>query len=141
MNKVSSYNIGVAAEAFAAGFFARFGFNISVQYGANQPEYDLLVVKDDSIIKVSVKGSQTGSWGLIQAYKKKGVTYHDAANMWANAHSSKTVICLVQFYKTEKAEAPRIYLAFPHEIADQLKTAETDMAIQYYMSTIRGNPA
>ena len=119
--KVSSYNIGVAAEAFAAGFFARFGYNISVQYGANQPEYDLLVEKDDLVFKVSVKGSQTGSWGLIQSYKKSNVTYHEAADMWANTHGSKTIICLVQFSGTNKTEAPRIYLAYPGEIADRLK--------------------
>lgn len=53
-------SIGVAAEAFAAAQFARNGINVSVQYGANQPEYDLMVSKDDQILKVSVKGSQDG---------------------------------------------------------------------------------
>ena len=38
-------NVAVAAEAFAAAQFARLGFDVSVQYGANQPEYDLLSAK------------------------------------------------------------------------------------------------
>ena len=40
---VSSWHIGIAAEAFAAAQFARFGIDVSVQYRANQPEYGLIV--------------------------------------------------------------------------------------------------
>ena len=36
----SSWHVGVAAEACAAGQFARCGLDVSVQYGANQPAYD-----------------------------------------------------------------------------------------------------
>ena len=57
----SSWHVGVAAEAFAAGLFARCGLDVSVQYGANQPEYDLLVVRGDAVLKVSVKGSKDDS--------------------------------------------------------------------------------
>jgi hypothetical protein len=60
MANISSFHVGVAAEAFAAGLFARCGLDVSVQYGANQPEYDLVVVKEDRVLKVSVKGSQDG---------------------------------------------------------------------------------
>ena len=80
--KLSSWHISIAAEAFAAGLFARFGYNVSVQYGADQPEYDLLVEKEDSVMKVSVKGSQDGRWGLLQSYKKDGNTYYQAAEEW-----------------------------------------------------------
>jgi len=118
--KVSSWHIGIAAEAFAAGLFARHGYNVSVQYGANQPEYDLLAEKDNEVLKISVKGSQTGSWGLIQSYKK-GHTYHEAADRWAASQSSKTVLCLVQFHGTEEMEMPRVYLALPSDIAEALK--------------------
>ena len=118
--KVSSWHIGIAAEAFAAGLFARLGYNVSVQYGANQPEYDLLVEKDDLTMKVSVKGSQTGSWGLIQSYKK-GNTYVEAANLWSKTHGKKTVFCLVQFRNTDLTTMPRVYLALPCEVADALK--------------------
>ena len=57
MKKVSSWHIGVAGEAFAAAQFARYGIDVSVQYGANQPEYDLIATKGDKMLKVSVKGS------------------------------------------------------------------------------------
>jgi hypothetical protein len=64
--KMKPFHVGVAAEAFAAGLFAQAGFDVSVQYGANQPEYDLLVSRDDRFLKISVKGSQEGGWGLCQ---------------------------------------------------------------------------
>ena len=56
--RFSSFHCGVAAEAFAAAQFARFGYDVSVQYGANQPEYDLVIVRGDLALKISVKGSQ-----------------------------------------------------------------------------------
>src|SRR6266511_3200443 len=66
---VSSWHIGVAAEAYTAGLFARCGFDVSVQYGANQPEYDLVIVKDDKVLKISLKGSRLprGSRQLVGA--------------------------------------------------------------------------
>jgi hypothetical protein len=60
----SSRHVGVAAEAFVAGQFARLGYDVSVRYGANQPEYDLVVASGERMLKVSVKGSKDGSWGL-----------------------------------------------------------------------------
>ena len=120
--KINSYNIGVAAEAFAAGQFARFGYDISVQYGANQPEYDLIAHKDDMILKVQVKGSQDRGWGLTQNYKKNK-TYHEAIDDWLSTHSKKTIFCLVQFANTKDDEIPRLYLATPSEIASQMKKA------------------
>lgn len=59
--KPSSRNIEIAAESITAAQFSRMGFDVSVQYGANQPEYDLVVVKDKWMVKVSVKGSQDGA--------------------------------------------------------------------------------
>jgi hypothetical protein len=64
---VSGWHVGVAAEAIATALFA-----LVVQYGANQPEYDLMIAKGDRLLKVSVKGSQDGSWGLCQSYLKLG---------------------------------------------------------------------
>ena len=60
MGKMTSWHVGVAAEAFVAAQFARFRYDVSVQYGANQPEYDLIVVSGDKMLKISVKGSQDG---------------------------------------------------------------------------------
>ncbi len=79
MKSISSWHVGVAAEAFAAAVFARYGYDVSVQYGANQPEYDLIAVSGDKILKISVKGSQDGGWGLTQNYKK-GCDYHEAVD-------------------------------------------------------------
>ena len=55
---VNKYHVATAAEAIAAAQFARLGCNIAVQYGANQPEYDLMIDnREHSPIPVSVKGS------------------------------------------------------------------------------------
>lgn len=116
MKTISSWHVGVAAEAFAAAMFARYGYDVSVQYGANQPEYDLIATSGDLMLKVSVKGSQDGSWGLTQSYKK-GCNYHEAAQKWLGNHHKKTIFCLVQFKGTADDEMPRMYLASPCEIA------------------------
>jgi Holliday junction resolvase-like predicted endonuclease len=119
---MKSWHVATAAEAFAAAQFARLGWDVSVQYGANQPEYDLVVVAGDRVLKVSVKGSQKGAWGLAQSYlgeKKAG--YHRAADKWLAKHTKKTVFCLVQFKGVGDDALPRMYLATPAEIADRLK--------------------
>jgi len=118
--QVSSWHVGVAAEAIAAGLFARCGFDVSVQYGANQPEYDLVVAKGDSLLKVSVKGSQDGSWGLTQSYLESA-NYHRAAERWLSRHKPRTVLCFVQFKGVSLSELPRVYLATPKDVAARLK--------------------
>lgn len=121
MNKsVSSWHIGIAAEAVVAAQFARCGYDVSVQYGANQPEYDLISVDGDRILKISVKGSQDGSWGLTQSLKK-GCTYHEAIDKWLARHHKKTIFCLVQFSNVEINDLPRVYIASPEEIAERLR--------------------
>jgi hypothetical protein len=128
MKKVSSWHIGVAAEAFAAAQFARYGIDVSVQYGANQPEYDLIasIPKEDKMLKVSVKGSQDGGWGLTQSYKK-GCDYHDAIDKWLEAHGKKTIFCLVQFKAVAADQLPRMYLATPSEIAKALHDSRSGL--------------
>ncbi len=119
-SKPTSRNIEIAAEAIAAGQFARAGFDVSVQYGANQPEYDLVAAKGDHLLKISVKGSQDGSWGLTQSYLKNA-DYHGAIDQWLKRHGSKTVFCFVQFDGIGFSELPRMYLARPNEIAQRLR--------------------
>lgn len=119
MSKISSWHVGVAAEAIAAAQFARLQYDVSVQYGANQPEYDLIAVSGDQMLKISVKGSQDGGWGLTQGFKK-GCDYHEAIQKWLEAHHKKTIFCLVQFKGCELDQMPRLYLASPTEIADEL---------------------
>lgn len=116
----TSWQVATAAEGFAAAQFARFGWDVSVQYGANQPEYDLVAVDGDRMLKVSVKGSKNGAWGLTQSYLKQA-DYHGAADQWLAKHTRKTVVCLVQFDGVGEDALPRMYLATPPEIAEQLK--------------------
>lgn len=118
----TSWQVGTAAEAFAAAQIARCGWDISVQHGANQPEYDLVAVDGDRMLKVSVKGSQDGSWGLTQSHLQKA-DYHGAADIWLAKHSNKTVFCLVQFKGVPVDTLPRMYLATPLEIAERLKAS------------------
>ena len=120
--KISSWHVGVAAEAYAAGVLARYGYDVSVQYGANQPEYDLIAVSGDRLLKISVKGSQDGSWGLTQGYKK-GCSYHEATGKWLASHGEKTIFCFVQFIGVSIDQHPRVYFATPKEIAEQLNAS------------------
>jgi Holliday junction resolvase-like predicted endonuclease len=120
--EMNNHQVRVAAESFTATLFAWAGYDISVQYGANQPEYDLVVVRGDKMLKVSVKGSQDGGWGLIQSYKKDR-SYEEAANFWVAKHTSKTIVSLVQFkdVNLEKGEFPRVYIDTPYEVGEYLK--------------------
>ncbi len=121
-NYFTSWHVGVAAEALAAAQFARCGIAVSVQYGADQPEYDLVAVDGDKLLKISVKGSKDGGWGLTQSLKK-GRDYHEAIDTWLALHGEKTIFCLVQFKGVELGDMPRIYLASPKEIANQMHNA------------------
>ena len=124
LRQKSSHNIGVAAEAIAAAQFARCGFDVSVQYGASQPEYDLIVARGDDLLKVSVKGSQDGAWGLTQAFiKATTADYHGAIERWLARHGQKTDFCFVQFANVRLDELPRVYLATPAEVAQRLREA------------------
>ncbi len=119
----NNWHVATAAEAITAAQFSRCGWDVSVQYGANQPEYDLVVVnRDKGILKISVKGSRDGSWGLTQSYLQ-GADYHMAVDTWLGKHDLDTVFCLVQFKDVLIDRMPRMYLAKPSEIAAWLKAA------------------
>src|SRR6266550_4514032 len=97
MKRMRQYHVGVAAEAFAAGLFAQAGCDVLVQYGANQPLYDLMITRGGCAIHVSVKGSQDGGWGLMQSFKR-GRAYHEAVDAWVATHQRQDIIyCFVQF--------------------------------------------
>lgn len=117
----TSWHVSVAAESITAALFAQCGYDVSVQYGANQPEYDLMVAKGERLLKISVKGSQDGGWGLTQSYLKKGSgDYHGAAKCWVDRHKPRTVLCFVQFQGVKLTEMPRLYLATPAEVGERL---------------------
>ena len=99
----TSYHVGVAAEAIVAAQFARLNFDISVQYGANQPGYDLIVSKKEyeNPYRISVKGSKDGSWGLAQNFMEKDkANYQEAINKWYEKHNKKIIFILVQFFNS-----------------------------------------
>ena len=95
---------------------------MSVQYGANQPEYDLVAVDGGRALKVSVKGSKDGGWGITQSHIANA-DYHAAADAWLKKHFRRTVFCLVQFKGVPVTELPRMYLATPAEIVGWLTAA------------------
>lgn len=119
---MNSWHVATSAEAFAAAQFARCGWDISVQYGANQPEYDLVAVKGERILKISVKGSRDGRWGLTQSYLSKA-DYHGAVDLWLARHFKKTIFCFVQFEDVAISALPRMYLATPNEVGAWLKAS------------------
>jgi hypothetical protein len=137
----TNWHIATAAEAIAAAQFAGLGFSVSVQYGANQPEYDLIVENGTRPLKISVKGSVNGGWGLSQSQlaKLKNANYKGAADEWLARHKPGTVVCLVQFHNAKFEEMPRIYLATLHEIAAKLREASGGRAIRSFGKITRAD--
>lgn len=112
----------IAAEAYAASILARAGYQISVQYGANQPAYDLVAEKGGRILLVSVKGNQDGGWPLAVTHKKPGVSYHQAIDNWKAKQRKDIVFIFVQFLGVPLTSAPRVYVARPDEVAIYMKS-------------------
>lgn len=112
----------IAAESYAACLLAQAGYDVLVQYGAHQPQYDLVAVKGNRMLRISVKGSQDGGWMLAVRHKQEGVNYHEAADRWLAAQRKDVVFIFVQFINVALCAAPRAYLARPQEIAAHLKT-------------------
>jgi hypothetical protein len=111
----------IAAESYTACLLAQSGYDVLVQYGANQPHYDLVAVKDKRIIPISVKGSQDGGWMLAVRFVKPGVNYQAAIDKWLSVQRDDVVYVFVQFLHVPLGSAPRVYVARPPEIAVQLK--------------------
>ena len=88
------YSVHNFVTAALADIGDEFRFNMELM----QPEYDLVAVDGERVLKVSVKGSQDGKWGLTQSYIENA-DYHGAADKWLAKHSKKTVFCLVQIQK------------------------------------------
>ena len=112
----------IAAESYAACLLAQAGYDVLVQYGANQPHYDLVADKSGKFLPVSVKGSQDGGWMLAVRYKKGGATYHDAIERWLASQRKDVIFVFVQFFGVGLGEMPRVYVASPQEIATYMKT-------------------
>jgi hypothetical protein len=111
----------IAAESYTACLLAQSGYDVLVQYGANQPHYDLMAVKgDDRKLPISVKGSQDGGWMLAVRYVKPGVNYVAAIDKWLSVQRNDVVYVFVGFLNVHLGEAPRVYVARPPEIAAHL---------------------
>jgi len=119
MIKISNHQISVAAEAFAAGMFAQAGCSVFVQYGANEPGFDLMVSRGHKMLQISVKGSNNGGW--ILTLKKKDGTYIKALNEWAE-RNKEFIFCLVQFDGVDFGKMPRMYLVEGNVLAIYLET-------------------
>jgi hypothetical protein len=92
---------------------------VSVQYGANQPGYDLIVERNRIAYLISVKGSQDGGWGLTQSYLKDA-NYQAAIDNWTKRHSAELIFCFVQFQHKDPPEMPDVFLARASEVAAHL---------------------
>ncbi len=116
----------IAAESYTACLLAQAGYDVLVQYGANQPYYDLVAVKGKRTRLISVKGSQDGGWMLAVRYVKEGVNYHAAIDKWLSNHNQlqrdDLVYVFVQFMHVPLGQAPRVFVANPTEIAMHMKT-------------------
>ena len=120
---MNSFQVAIAAEAYVAAILAEAGCDVSIQYGANQPEYDLIATRDGCLKKISVKGSKDGGWVLAAGFKR-GRTYHEAVDAWVDRHADQNVIyAFVQFYNSKFMEMPRIYFCTIKEAGDYLKTS------------------
>lgn len=112
----------IAAESYSACLLAQAGYDVLVQYGANQPHYDLVAEKGGRFLPISVKGNQDGGWMLAVKYKNIETTYCQAIDNWLAAQRADVIFMLVQFEGVHVGEPPRVYLARPKEIAAHMKT-------------------
>lgn len=111
----------IAAESYAACVLSQSGYDIFVQYGARQQHYNLLAVKGERTLRISVKGSQVDSWMLAIRYLKGKASYHDAIDQWLAAQPEDVIFMFVGFLGVSLPAAPRVYVARSVEIAAQLK--------------------
>lgn len=119
---MTSRQCEIAAESYAACLLAQAGWDVLVQYGANQPHFDLVANKGTMFLPISVKGSQDGGWMLAVKYKSPSASYHEAIEKWERAQRSDVIFFLVQFLGVDLGQPPCAYVAGPVEIAAHLKT-------------------
>jgi hypothetical protein len=112
----------IAAESYSASLLAQAGYDVLVQYGPHQPHYDLVAIKQERILLLSIKGSQDGGWLLAGSHKESGRTYHEAIDAWRRIQRDDVVFILIQFLGVSIGTAPKAYVARPDEIATHMKT-------------------
>jgi hypothetical protein len=115
---MNRHQVSVAAESFVAGAFAQAGYSVFVQYGANQPGYDLVVSDNKTPLHISVKGSTNGAWFLTT--QEKGGSEAIALDLWSKKHAA-FIFAFVQFQGVALGQMPRIYVATGREVHQHLK--------------------
>lgn len=121
MTGMTKYQVNVAAEAFAATAMSQAGYDVAMQYGTTQPDWDILATKGNRTLKLQVKGSQDGGWGLFQSHLEEA-NYHAALDTWASKQLPDIVYFFVQFLNVAVGASPRCYLARPVEIVSHMQT-------------------
>lgn len=118
---MTPYQVNVAAEAFAAVALSEAGYDVAMQYGTTQPDWDLVATKAGRTLKIQVKGSQTGGWGLFQG-SIANADYHGALDTWFANQLPDIVFFFAQFKDVAVGSAPRCYIARPPEIVAHMRT-------------------
>ena len=124
---MTSYQVNVAAEAFAAVVMSQAGYDVAMQYGTTQPDWDILATKGQRTLKLQVKGTQKKGWGLFQSYLRDA-NYHGALDLWLKARIPDVAYFLVQFNSVLVGGAPRCYLARPEDIVTHMRTTRAGHA-------------
>jgi len=124
---LSSSQVSVAAQAFAASQFALSGFDVLEQAGRARFYFDLAVARSGGMMKVSVHASCNGFWDLADRYLDStrhahgtAADYHRAIVLWLENHTSRVTYCFVQFEPADLHRMPCIYLASAEEVATHL---------------------
>jgi hypothetical protein len=118
---MTPYQVNVSAEAFTSVVMSQAGYDVAMQYGTTQPDWDILAKKGNRSLTLQVKGSQTGGWGLFQN-NLKNADYHGALDKWLAAQLPDLVYIFVQFKGVPVGSAPRCYVARPNEIVAHMRT-------------------
>jgi hypothetical protein len=126
---MTKHQVDVAAESLVASLLSQAGYDVSVQYGANQPGYDLVAVKRDvtplRTLLVSVKGTQVSGWMFSAGHLTKDNggegMYHKAADAWLEKHGPDLVFAYVQFLGIPIGQMPEVFVARAHEVVAHMK--------------------
>ncbi len=127
-NKIDNNRVANAADGDVIARLSFLGFDVFTQRKSNLKRYDLLAVDDrDVSLKISVKGSTTGGWVIrtsIGTIDVNGKTdYQYAINKWEQEQTQPGIVfCFVQYKDVGPDQRPRMYLATPKEVADQLRS-------------------
>jgi len=119
---MTPYQVNVAAESYTAVLLSQAGYDVAVQYGTTQPDWDLIATKEQRLLKLQVKGSQDGGWGLFQGHKSESVNYHEAIDAWGKSQVAEIVYVFVQFKSIAAGQLPRCYIARPSEVVLHMHT-------------------